>query len=203
MQSAILQHLQASDPILGQVIEAVGPYCPGQRFAQSDLFSVLTWAIISQQISLKAANTVYQRLLDLYGDGEYSPENLLATSDEELRQIGLTRPKISYLKDLAQKAIATLPSLDTLHTLDDEAVIALLTQVKGIGPWTAQMLLIFRLNRLDVLPVDDLGVKRAIQKLYHLDTLPKAITIKQIAEPWRPYRSIAVWYLWRSLGQQI
>lgn len=203
MQSAILQHLQASDPILGQVIEAVGPYCPGQRFAQSDLFSVLTWAIISQQISLKAANTVYQRLLDLYGDGEYSPENLLATSDEELRQIGLTRPKISYLKDLAQKAIATLPPLDTLHTLDDEAVIALLTQVKGIGRWTAQMLLIFRLNRLDVLPVDDLGVKRAIQKLYHLDTLPKATTIKQIAEPWRPYRSIAVWYLWRSLGQQI
>ncbi len=192
-----------NDPILKPVIAEIGPYRPGKRFQQSDLFSVLSWAIISQQISLKAANTVYQRLLDLYGDGEFTPENLLATSEEELRQIGLTRPKISYLRDLAQKAIATLPPLDTLNTLDDEAVIALLTQVKGIGRWTAQMLLIFRLNRLDVLPVDDLGVKRAIQKLYNLDTLPNATTIERIAEPWRPYRSVAVWYLWRSLGQQI
>lgn len=192
-----------NDPILKQVIAEIGLYRPGTRFQQSDLFSVLSWAIVSQQISLKAANTVYRRLLDLYGDDRFIPENLLATSSEELRQIGLTRPKISYLKDLAQKAIATLPPLETLNTLDDEAVIALLTQVKGIGRWTAQMFLIFRLNRLDVLPVDDLGVKRAIQKLYNLDTLPNAKTIERIAEPWRPYRSVAVWYLWRSLGQQI
>ncbi|MEC4804031.1 MAG: DNA-3-methyladenine glycosylase [Jaaginema sp. PMC 1079.18] len=203
MPTAILNHLQATDPILKQVIVEIGPYRPENRFAQSDLFSVLTWAIISQQISLKAANTVYQRLLNLYPDSRLSPETLLTTPEDTLRQIGLTRPKVSYLRDLARNAIATLPPLETLNQMDDAAVIATLTQVKGIGPWTAQMLLIFRLNRLDVLPVADLGVRRAIQQLYNLDTLPDRTTIERIAQPWQPYRSVAVWYLWRSLGQKI
>jgi DNA-3-methyladenine glycosylase II len=116
-----------------------------------------------------------------------------------LRTAGLSRSKVTYIKDLAQRIEAGLPSLEDLQALDDEAIAQILTQIRGIGRWSVQMLLIFRLSRLDVLPTDDLGVRAAIQKLYGLDALPDKKAVEQIGQLWKPYRSIATWYLWRSL----
>ena len=113
--------------------------------------------------------------------------------------MGISRPKITYLKDLAQRA-EELPNINTLQTMDDETIIKTLTVVKGIGVWTVQMLLMFRLHRWDVLPLDDLGIRNAIRNVYNLPELPNKKIIEQIAQPWQPYRSIACWYLWRSLG---
>ncbi len=197
---AAIEFLKQSDPILAALIAQVGACQLAQQGERGDLFASLVRSILYQQISGKAADAILRRLLLLYPDQAFpSAVDILNTPEEILRSAGVSRPKIRYLKDLAQKVLDGLPSLEDLEPLDDETIIQTLTQVKGIGRWTAQMLLIFRLDRYDVLPVDDLGVRSGIRKVYSLVELPDSKTIEHLGRNWQPYRSIATWYLWRSL----
>lgn len=197
---AAIDFLQQSDPIIGKLIEQVGPCLLDASQEQGDLFSSLARAIIHQQISNKAAASIYYKFLQLYPH-QPSPtaHNILNTPDELLRGAGLSRAKVLYLKDLAQKVVDGLPTLIELEAMDDETIIQTLIQVKGIGRWTAQMLLIFRLNRQDVLPVDDLGIRAGVRKIYGLDELPDRHTTLRLGQRWKPYCTVASWYLWRSL----
>jgi DNA-3-methyladenine glycosylase II len=163
-----------------------------------DPFPALVRTITAQQISTKAAATIHGRLVALMPAG-VSPEALLALTDEQLRQAGLSRQKSAYLRDLASKVASGELPVHALHELPDEQVIDAIVKVKGLGRWSAEMFLIFRLHRPDVLPVDDLGIVNAITRLYRLRKKPKADRIRKIAEAWRPYRTVACWYLWRSL----
>jgi DNA-3-methyladenine glycosylase II len=181
------------------MMEQVGPCTLHQVDRTGDLLYALSRAILYQQLSGKAAATIHRRFLQLYGDQPPSAIDILNTSDEQLRSAGVSRAKTLYIKDLAQKVLEGLPSLEDLETLDDETIIQTLTTVKGIGRWTVQMLLIFRLHRWDVLPTDDLGIRTGIRYLYNLDALPTKTTIERIGLPWKPYRTLASWYLWRSL----
>jgi DNA-3-methyladenine glycosylase II len=195
-----LTTLKQADPILATLIDRVGDCTLVQQQQTGDLLHSLTESIIYQQLSGKAAATIHRRFLQLYSDKPVLRAiDILNTPDEALRQVGLSRAKALYIKDLAQKVLDGLPTLAELEPLDDETIITTLTQVKGIGRWTAQMLLIFRLHRLDVLPVDDLGVRAGIRNLYGLDELPNKKLVEAFGQKWQPYRSIASWYLWRSL----
>jgi DNA-3-methyladenine glycosylase II len=191
-----LKTLRASDPILGRVIDRVGACTLDQAQHTGDLFYSLSRSIIYQQLSTASATAIHVRFLQLYANQTFSPEALLETSDETLRGVGLSRQKISYLRDLAQK-IVNVPEIAELELLDDETIIQTLTHVKGIGRWTVQMLLIFRLHRWDVLPVDDLGVRSGIRRVYELADLPDKKTTEALGQAWKPYRTIASWYLWR------
>lgn len=197
---AAINFLKQSDRVLGQVIEQIGPCQLDSSQQNGDLFSSLSRAILHQQLSTLAAATIHRRFLQLYPEKPNpSALDILNTPEEVLRNIGISRPKINYLKDLATKVLSELPTLEELEKMDDEAIIKTLTQVKGIGPWTVQMLLIFRMNRCDVLPVDDLGVRAGIRKVYCLDELPSRQTVERLGQRWKPYCTIASWYLWRSL----
>ncbi|PIG92964.1 DNA-3-methyladenine glycosylase [Gloeocapsopsis sp. IPPAS B-1203] len=189
--------LKQSDAILASIIEQVGDCTLAQEQQTGDLLSSLCEAIIYQQLSVKAASIIHQRFLELYS--ELSAQSILDTSDETLRNAGISRPKIAYLKGLAQKNLDGLPTLNDLETMDDESIIQTLTQVKGIGRWTAEMVLIFRLHRWDVLPADDLGIRAAIYKAYNLPDLPNKKAVNQLGQVWQPYRTVASWYLWQSL----
>ncbi len=198
--SIAVNFLQQSDLVLAQLIEQVGPCQLDGLQQDGDLFSSLARAIVHQQLSTKAAAAIHRRFLQLYPDRLFpSATDILATPEVMLRSVGISQPKIRYLKDLAQKVLEDLPTLEELEKMDDESIIKTLTQVKGIGRWTVQMLLIFRMNRPDVLPVDDLGVRAGIRKLYGLNELPDKKTIESLGQRWKPYCSIASWYLWRSL----
>lgn len=188
--------LRAADPALARVIDAVGP-C---RLAPDrDLYYALVHAIISQQISTKAKNAIITRLRALYDPDPFpKPERLLATPDDDLRAIGCSRAKVVYLKDLSARIVAGTLDLTRLPGLPDEDVIAELVAVKGIGRWTAEMLLIFALGRPDVWPVDDLGIVVGVQRIYDLPERPNRKAMLQYGERWRPFRTIASWYLWRS-----
>ena len=164
-----------------------------------DPFAALVRTITSQQLSTKAAATIHRRVLELMPGGVATPDAIERTTDEQLRTAGLSRQKIAYVRDLARHASTGELSLHTLNTLGDEDVIEAITKVKGLGRWSAEMFLMFRLHRADVLPVDDLGIVVAVQRLYGLRKRPKAERLRKIAEPWRPYRTVACWYLWRSL----
>jgi DNA-3-methyladenine glycosylase II len=190
-----LKHLR-KDRIMRKVIDAVGPFTVRPT---RNRFSVLVRAIISQQISGAAARNIRVRLDDLLEPEGLSPENLASLAQSDLRSVGLSRQKAAYLLDLAHKTLDGIVRLNRIGRLPDEEVIEMLTQVKGIGRWTAEMFLIFSLGRLDVLPVDDLGVRTAIKNLYGLKELPNKTTCVEIAAPWRPYASIGSWYCWRSL----
>jgi DNA-3-methyladenine glycosylase II len=155
-------------------------------------------ALLYQQLAGAAAGAIERRLLALYGDRVPEPAELLATPPDALRAVGLSRQKASYMHSLAEHSLDGALSGRTLAALPDEDVVAHVTQIKGIGRWTADMLLLFSLGRSDVLPVGDLGVQKAMQDAYKLATLPNPATMTDIAEPWRPYRSVASWYLWRS-----
>lgn len=196
---AAINFLQHSDQVLGQLIEQIGPCKLDSSQQNGDLFSSLSRAILSQQLSTKAAAAIHRRFLQLYPEPFPSALDILNTPEEVLRNVGVSRPKISYLKDLATKVLSGLPTLEELEVMDDESIILTLTQVKGIGRWTVQMLLIFRMNRADVLPVDDLGIRAGIRKAYVLDELPSKQTVERLGQKWKPYRTIASWYLWRSL----
>lgn len=164
-------------------------------------FETLVRSVISQQLSTKAADTIYNRFKAIYApDGFPKPERILATPDETLRATGMSNGKVSFIKDLVAKTQDGALTFNRIAKMSDEEVIAMLTRVKGIGVWTAHMFLIFSLGRLDVLPVGDLGIRRAIERLYGFDHLPSAAEIEQVAEErgWRPYCSIASWFLWRS-----
>ncbi|NJN57960.1 MAG: DNA-3-methyladenine glycosylase 2 family protein [Leptolyngbyaceae cyanobacterium SL_5_9] len=194
--------LKKSDPILAKLIQQVGPCDLEPPQPETDLLFSLSKTILHQQLSTKVANVIHGRFLQLYPERLPTAIDILNTPDETLRGVGISRSKVVYLKDLAQKVLDGLPTMAELAEMEDEAIIQTLTQVKGIGRWSAQMLLIFRLGRLDVLPVDDLGVRAGIRKLYQLDELPSKRAVELIGQKWKPYGAIASWYLWRSLDMQ-
>lgn len=192
--------LKQADSVLATVIDKIGDCSLIQEQRTGDVLVSLCESIIYQQISGKAAATIYRRFLELYPDRSFpTAQDILNTDDDLLRKAGLSRSKIIYLKDLAVKALEGLPALEELEEMDDETVIKHLIKVKGIGRWTAQMLLIFRLHRWDVLPADDLGVRAAVRRAYRLADLPDKKTVEQMGQKWKPYCTIAAWYLWHSL----
>jgi 3-methyladenine DNA glycosylase/8-oxoguanine DNA glycosylase len=191
-------HLKKVDPVLGRVIDQVGRY-KGWPDSQGSHFDAIARSIVFQQLSGKAAGTIHGRFQGLYGGRTPLPAELVETSDEKLRGIGLSRQKSAYLKDLAARVVAGDLPVETLHELTDDEIITALTQVKGIGRWTAQMFMMFRLGRPDVLPDLDLGIQKGIQRAYKLRKLPPPERVKKIGAKWAPYRTIASWYLWRLL----
>jgi DNA-3-methyladenine glycosylase II len=194
MRQAI-NHLKKCDPVLRAIIERVGPFRMQYGLPQ---FSSLAEAIVYQQLNGKAAETIFKRFAALAGE-PLTPEGILRLSDEQLRGAGLSKQKSAYLKDLAQKTAAGVLDFSKLPDLPDEEVIEHLTQVKGIGVWTAHMFLIFSLRRLNVLPTGDYGVQIALKRHYRKRKLPKPKDMEKIARAWEPYRSVACWYMWRSL----
>jgi len=191
-------HLRKVDPVMARLIDAIGT-CKLTLRDQGSHFDAIARSIVFQQLSGKAASTIHGRFEGLYGGRSPLPAELTETSDELLRQAGLSRGKSAYLKDLAARVVSGDLPVETLHELSDEDVIAALTRVKGIGRWTAQMFLMFRLGRPDVLPDLDLGVQKGIQIAYRLRKLPSPERVKKIGAKWAPYRTIASWYLWRLL----
>lgn len=195
-----IETLKLSDPILANVIEIVGECKLSLVQQPGDLLYSLSRSILYQQISGKAAAAIHSRFLQLYAHNSLPTAlDILNTPDEILRGVGISRSKVLYLKDLAQKVLDGLPTLDELQAMNDEEIIETLMPIKGIGRWTVQMLLIFRLHRLDVLPVDDLGIRAGIRKVYGLAELPNKKTVQELGQKWKPYRTIACWYLWQSL----
>jgi 3-methyladenine DNA glycosylase/8-oxoguanine DNA glycosylase len=194
MRKAV-NHLKNCDPVLRAIIERVGPCRIEYSLPE---FCSLAEAIVYQQLNGKAAVTIFKRFSDLAGD-PLTPEGILKLTDEQLRSVGLSKQKSSYLKDLAAKTASGLLNFQDLHELSDEEVIEHLTQVKGIGVWTAHMFLIFSLRRLNILPTGDYGVQVALKKHYKKRKLPKPKDMEKIARAWEPYRSVACWYMWRSL----
>jgi DNA-3-methyladenine glycosylase II len=200
-----LAHLRRSDPVLAEVIAAVGklPDSREGRPDPDDHYGALLRAIVGQQLSVSAARSIYGRLTDRFDGRPPTPQEILDEEPEELRAAaGLSRAKVSYLRSLAQHSLSGELELERLDQLDDEAVIAELVAVKGLGVWTAHMFLMFHLQRPDVLPVGDLGIRRAIERAYDLPDLPEAAKMEEIALPWRPYRTLACRYLWRSLRNE-
>jgi len=194
MRKAV-NHLKKCDPVLCAIIERVGP-CR-MEYGVPEFCSVAE-AIVYQQLNGKAAVTIFKRFAALAGE-PLTPEGILKLSDEQLRSVGLSKQKSAYLKDLAAKTAAGLLDFSRLPELTDEQVIQHLTQVKGVGVWTAHMFLMFSLRRPNVLPTGDYGVQVAIRKHYRKRKLPKPKDMEKIAKAWEPYRSVACWYMWRSL----
>ncbi len=194
MRKAI-NHLKKSDPVLAAIIEKIGP-CKMQ-FGEPTFHS-LAEAILYQQLNGKAAVTIFNRFTALAGD-PLTPEGILKLTDTQMRGVGLSKQKNSYLRDLSEKTKAGLLEFERLPELSEQEVIEHLTQVKGIGVWTAHMFLMFTLRRPDILPTGDYGVQAAIKKYYGKRKWPKPAVMEKIAKPWVPYRSIACWYLWKSL----
>jgi DNA-3-methyladenine glycosylase II len=196
------EHLRASDPVLAGVIDSVGklPSSRTGRPAPGDHYGALVRAIVGQQLSVLAARAIYGRLTDRFGGRPPTPAEILAEESEELRgAVGLSRAKVGFLASLAEHVLSGELELERLDELADDDVIAELVAVKGLGEWTSHMFLMFQLERPDVLAVGDLGIRRAIERAYDLDALPDAAEIERLAEPWRPYRTLACRYLWRSL----
>ena len=193
-----IAHLKKVDPVMARLIESVGT-CKLTIRDQGTHFDAIARSIVFQQLSGQAAGTIHGRFEELYGGRSPLPAELTETPDERLRGVGLSRGKTAYLKDLATRVVAGEVAVETLHELSDEEVIAALTRVKGIGRWTAQMFLMFRLGRPDVLPDLDLGIQKAVQQAYRLRKLPSPEKVKKIGAGWAPYRTIACWYLWRLL----
>ena len=189
--------LARRDPVLGELMRRHGA-CGLADAQHEDPFRALVHAIIAQQLSTKAAATIERRVSALFA-GAASPAALASVTDTQLRAAGMSFQKIRYLRDLCERVQDGSLDLKLLHDLPDEDVIVALTQVKGIGRWTAEMFLMFRLHRPDVLPVGDLGIVKAVQRAYGLRKVPSPERLRRLGEPWRPYRSVACWYLWASL----
>jgi 3-methyladenine DNA glycosylase/8-oxoguanine DNA glycosylase len=183
---------------MGRVIDAVGA-CRLRPHAEGTHFTYVTRCIVYQQLSGKAASTIFGRFRELFGGGDIDPARLLATTDDQLRGAGLSRGKTVYLRDLARRTLEGRLRLDHLHELGDEEIAEELVQVKGIGVWTAQMVLMLRLGRPDVLPGADLGIRKGVQRAYRLRALPSPARVEKIGAKWAPYRTVASWYLWRLL----
>jgi DNA-3-methyladenine glycosylase II len=190
-----ITHLKSADPILAAVIERVGPYRITYRDPE---FATLARAIVFQQLSTKAATTIFNRFLELCG-GAITPQAVQQLTVGEMRRAGLSKQKIGYIRDLAEHAASGAVDFTALPAMSDEEVIAALTSIKGIGVWTAHMFLMFSLRRPNVLPVGDFGVRTAIKRLYRKRKLPNPKDIERLARGWHPYCSVASWYLWRSL----
>jgi DNA-3-methyladenine glycosylase II len=195
MRSA-LKHLKKSDPVIAAIIERVGPYAMQYRDPE---FETLVRSIVYQQLSGRVAGVIFARLHAAAGEERLTPAGILKLRPQRMRKAGLSAQKTLYIRELAKLTKRGAVVFENLPDAEDAAVIEHLTQVKGIGVWTAQMFLMFALRRTDVLPVADLGIRTAIQRAYGLAELPKAAEIEKIAAAWKPYSSIASWYLWRSL----
>ena len=195
MRKAILA-LRSADPVLGGLIDAVGAY--RIRYLEPD-FEALVKSIVYQQLSGKAAATIFGRLREAAGDGPLEPGPVLRLTPVRMRSIGLSKQKIAYIRDIASHTQAGVTNFSAMRRMKDDDVMQALTSLKGVGDWTAHMFLIFALRRKDVLPVGDLGIRVAVQKAYGLDEMPKPAEVEALGEKWRPYRTVASWYLWRSL----
>ncbi len=197
MHRKALAHLRRADPVLQKVIEKVGP-CRLTPPTDGTHFEFVARSIIYQQLSTKAATTIHGRVQAACG-GSLSVEPLLGLPDETLRSAGLSRQKLGYLRDLATHASRGTLDAERLGDFPDEEVTRQLVQVKGVGVWTAQMFLMFRLGRPDVLPVLDLGIRKGVQRAYRLRKMPDGKRVAKIAAPWAPYRTVGSWYMWRVL----
>ncbi|HXE45061.1 MAG TPA: DNA-3-methyladenine glycosylase [Conexibacter sp.] len=198
-------HLRTADPVLGALIDAAGPdgLGDGRAGRPDDHYGALVRAIVGQQLSTKAARTIYLRLCERFGGRTPTPAELLADDPEAMRlAAGLSRAKASYLRSLAEHVVSGELELERFDELPDADVAAELIAVKGLGQWTVDMYLMFHLQRPDVLPVGDLGIRRAVERAYGLPGLPDPAQLTEIAEPWRPHRTLACRYLWRSLDNE-
>lgn len=192
--------LMRRDPILGDAIKRIGP-CGMAARQHSHHLTALVRAIVSQQLSSKAAATIFGRFAALFpADVPLSADAIAELSDQQMRSVGLSAQKLSYMRDLSARVLDGRLNLDELETLPDDDVVERLTAVRGFGQWTAEMFLMFRLHRPDILPVGDLGIVNAVQRLYDLRERPNAKRLTEIGDAWRPYRSVACWYLWQSLS---
>jgi DNA-3-methyladenine glycosylase II len=201
MHGAAIRHLRRTDRVFAGLIDRVGP-CTFERNASGTHFAALARTIVYQQLSGKAAATILGRLQGLYGGRAPTARQILDTTDVELRSVGVSAQKASYLRDLAARVDDGRLPVARLGRLADDAVAEVLTGVKGIGRWSAQVFLIFRLGRPDVLPDGDLGIQNAVQRAYRLRKRPAPERVRKIGEAWAPYRSVASWYLWRSLDNR-
>lgn len=192
----IKKYLSKKDPILAKIIKQVPPF---ERYKAGNYFEALTESIVSQQLSVKAADTIWKRFIALLPDSEVTAENVWEVSDQKIRDAGISWSKISYIKDLAKKTMESGILFEQFEIMSDEEIITELVKVKGIGRWTAEMFLMFAMERPDVFSYGDLGLRRAIQKWYRLDHEPTQEEAEKIAQKWQPYRTIASRYLWRSL----
>ena len=198
--AAAVAFLRQADPALGRVIDVADPF--EIEATTTDVFAALAESIAYQQLTGKAAATIFSRVLELFPaeSGGFIAERVAEVSDEELRGAGLSRSKVLSLRDLAHKVCAgVVPSVDELQSLDDEEVIERLVTVRGIGRWTTEMFLMFRLRRPDVLPVDDFGVRKGFMLAYGLEAMPTPKELRAHGERWAPYRSVASWYMWRAV----
>jgi DNA-3-methyladenine glycosylase II len=191
-----LDHLKAADPVLRQLIDGVGPY--RIEFLEPG-FEALVKAIVLQQLSGKVAQVIFDRLAGACGEGRLTPEAVLKLRTPKLRAIGLSRQKIEYIRDVARRIVRGKLDLAALAGAPDEEVLETLIAIKGIGPWTVHMFLIFALRRVNVMPSGDLGIRAAVRKVYGLEALPSPAEVDALARKWRPYCTVASWYLWRSL----
>jgi len=198
MRKALL-HLKKADPVLAAIIEKTGPYKIKYRARE---FETLVRSIVYQQLSGKAAKTIFDRLAGAITGGAMTPEAILRLRPQRMRKLGLSQQKIKYVRELARRTRDQEIVFEHLASMEDAAIVETLTRVKGIGVWTVQMFLIFALERPNVLPVGDLGVRAAIKKAYGLPELPKSEEIEKLAALWHPYCSVAAWYLWRSLENE-
>jgi len=196
-----MEHLRAADPVMEAIVERVGPLDPEARTRgrPGDSYGALVRSITGQQLSVKAARTIYLRVADLYGGRTPTPEELIATDPEDLRAAGLSYAKAAYLRDLAERVEDGRLELERFPELDDATVSAELTAIKGVGQWTADMFMMFHLGRPDVLPVGDLGIRNAARLEYGLRKLPSPDRLRRLARAWRPHRTLACVYLWESL----
>jgi DNA-3-methyladenine glycosylase II len=195
------EHLRSADHVLRRLIDERGTIDPGEdrRGSRPDPYLALARAIVGQQLSTKAARSIWARVEAVFDGRDPAPKDLLAVGPERLREAGLSRAKVAYLRDLAERVVDGRLDLRALPRLSDEDVVAALTEIKGIGRWTAEMFLMFHLARPDVISTGDLGLRRAVQIEYGLKDLPGPQDFERIAEPWRPHRTLACLYLWRSL----
>ena len=196
------EHLRSVDRVIRGLIDEGGPIDPStdRRGSRPDPYEALARAIVGQQLSTKAAGSIWERLIAVFGGSFPQPAQLIAADPESLREAGLSWSKVGFLRDLAERVEDGTLDLGRLAELPDSDVVAELVQIKGIGAWTAEMFLIFHLARPDVISTGDLGIRRAVQIAYGLDELPGPHDLERIAEPWRPHRTLACLYLWRSLA---
>jgi len=198
----VMETLSRADRRLARIIRKVGSF-PTKRPKAQHPYAVLMRAIVYQQLNGKAASTIFSRVKALSANGDVpTPEEILRATKRKLRRAGLSRQKIAAVKDLAAKTLdGTVPSLKEIRRMSEEEILERLTQVRGIGEWSVQMFLMFQLGRHDVLPIHDYGLRRGFQHIYGLDDVPKPQAVLEHGERWRPYRSIASWYLWRAVEQ--
>ena len=203
MHEAAIEHLTDSDTVLARLIRQVGP-CDLKPRRNRSPFQALVQSVAHQQLNGTAANTILKRVTALYPRRKFPvPEEVLATPDEDLRRAGLSRAKVASIKDIAAKTLeGVVPPARTIAKMPDTEILERLTTIRGVGPWTVEMLLIFKLGRLDVLPATDFGVRKGFAVAYRRKKLPAPAALLEHGERWRPYRSIAAWYLWRSLDAE-